>query len=306
MRASVPLILGACAWLCAGVSWADSKSKGSVQALPPPTVAVARAPIAGQPFDDRELVQWFEQEGRKLKAGAKVRKLSFEKEVCEVALPLAGGTLLGVEEAAARAEASTLVLGEFYRDPKTKKEGFNPAGAGFVVTEAGVCVTSLHVAAEKGSHGLVAMTRDGRVFAVKEALASNAVEDLLVFQLELPPGEILPALPIAGEPAPMGAGVVVVSHPDEHFFLLSTGVVARHVLWREGAKTSNFMSVTADFAKGSSGAPILDLRGRVVGVVNNTESVYYDDDGRKKQMDLQMVVKNATPAWLLRQMMRAK
>ena len=64
-------------------------------------------------------------------------------------------------------------------------------------------------------------------------------------------------------------------------------------------------AITADFAKGSSGCPVLDDRGAVVGIVNNTESIYYDDDGKKKQFDLQMVVKNATPSWLVRKMVTA-
>ena len=49
-----------------------------------------------------------------------------------------------------------------------------------------------------------------------------------------------------------------------------------------------------------------ERNGAVVGVVNNTESIYYDDDGKKRQTDLQMVVKNATPSWVLRGMTVAK
>ena len=81
--------------------------------------------------------------------------------------------------------------------------------------------------------------------------------------------------------------------------------MARHTIWREAAGDQAFMAITADFAKGSSGCPVLDERGAVVGIVNNTESIYYDDDGKKKQMDLQMVVKNTTPAWLVRKMVTA-
>jgi len=73
--------------------------------------------------------------------------------------------------------------------------------------------------------------------------------------------------------------------------------VARHTLWRTKAGVEAFMSITADFAKGSSGCPVLDEHGTVIGIVNNTESIYYDDDGHRKQLDLQMVVKNATPSW---------
>jgi hypothetical protein len=55
------------------------------------------------------------------------------------------------------------------------------------------------------------------------------------------------------------------------------------------------MAVTAEFAKGSSGAPICNASGAAVGVVNNTESIYYSvEDGHQK--NFQMVVRNCTPA----------
>src|SRR5204863_9077851 len=99
--------------------------------------------------------------------------------------------------------------------------------------------------------------------------------------------------------------VFVMSHPDDRFYLLSTGYVARHTVWRTAGGDEAFMTITADFAKGSSGCPVLDERGTVIGIVNNTESIYYDDDGRKKQTDLQMVVKNATPSWAVRAMIES-
>ena len=246
----------------------------------------ARAPVAGQPFDDREIELYLEAEGRKLLAANRVKKLTW---------PVV----------AARAEAATLVLGEFFREGKSKETHFLVAAGAFVIGEGGVCVTSQHVARERGSRGLVAMTRDGRVFPVREVLAADPHNDLLIFQLDLPPDEKLPALPLALAPAPVGSAVVVMSHPDDRFYLLTTGTVARHTIWREAAGDQAFMAITADFAKGSSGCPVLDERGAVVGIVNNTESIYYDDDGKKKQMDLQMVVKNTTPAWLVRKMVTA-
>ena len=97
-----------------------------------------------------------------------------------------------------------------------------------------------------------------------------------------------------------------MSHPDERFFLFTTGAVGRHTVWRSAGGDEHFMSTTADFAKGSSGCPVLDERGAVVGIVNNTESIYYEDDGKKRQYDLQMVVKNATPSWVVCRMVGHK
>ena len=56
------------------------------------------------------------------------------------------------------------------------------------------------------------------------------------------------------------------------------------------------MSITADYAKGSSGGPVLDADGHVVGMVCSTQSIYYDSrDKNKLQGPLQMVVKNCIP-----------
>lgn len=268
----------------------------------PPTAARGpepRRPIFGQPFDDRDLALFLEQEGRKLFDAGRCPKLSFERRGCLVPLVVPEAAKPGWGVIAARAEAATLVLGEFYRDAKAKKDEFNTAAGGFLISPTGICVTCLHVVNEKGARGFVAMTRDGRVLAVREVLAADPASDLAILQLDVPEGTILPSLPLAAEPAPAGVPVGVMSHPDERFFLFTTGTVGRHTLWREATGDEHYMSITADFAKGSSGCPVLDERGAVVGVVNNTESIYYEDDGRKRQSDLQMVVKNATPSWVV-------
>ena len=273
-----------------------AKSQGKQPAL------VARAPVVGEAFDDREVELYIEAEGRKLLAAERIKKLSFERRSCLLRLAEPSGEKLAWPEVAARAEAATLVLGEFYREGKSKEVQFSVAAGAFVVGETGVCVTSQHVAKDRGSRGFVALTRDGRVFPVREVLAADPLNDLLIFQLDLPADVKLPVLPLAPAPAPVGSPIVVMSHPDDRFFMLTTGTVARHTVWRAAGGDEAFMTITADFAKGSSGCPVLDERGAVVGIVNNTESIYYDDDGKKKQLDLQMVVKNATPSWVVRKM----
>ncbi len=262
-----------------------------------------RAPVVGQPFDDREIELYLDVEARKLAAAKLVHPLRFESRVCSVRLPMPPAEKLSGPEIAARAEAATLVVGQFSSGGKKQKPTFDIAGGGFAVSGSGVCVTSLHVLKEKSALGFCVMTRDGRIFPIREVLACEPVNDLAIFQLDMAEGATISALPIARDPAPVNSPIFVMSHPDDHFYLLTAGVVARHTIWRTEAGDEAFTTITADFAKGSSGCPVVDERGVVVGIVNNTESIYYDDDDkRKKQTDLQMVVKNATPSWAIMNM----
>jgi len=297
--------------LCTALAWsadlpatknlapAPAREQGNQPKLLP------RTPVAGEPFDDREIELYIETEGRKLLAADRIKKLTLERHTCALRLAEPSTEKLPWPEVAARAEAATLVLGEFFREGKSKETQFSVAAGAFVIDENGVCVTSRHVAKDRGSRGFVAMTRDGRIFPVREVLAADPLSDLMLFQLDLPADVKLPVLPLAPGPAPVGSSVVVMSHPDDRFYMLTTGIVARHTVWRTAGGDEAFMTITADFAKGSSGCPVLDERGAVVGIVNNTESIYYDDDGKKKQLDLQMVIKNATPSWVARKMVTA-
>ena len=136
---------------------------------PEPTPA-ARAPQAGQVFDDLELDAFLEKETRRLHSEKKLGTLNLTARKCSAPLPATSTDKITWQEVAARAEASTLVLGDVYREGKSKKDEFSVAAGAFVISEDGVIVTCLHVASEKGTRGLSALTRDGRVFAVREVL----------------------------------------------------------------------------------------------------------------------------------------
>jgi S1-C subfamily serine protease len=170
-----------------------------------------------------------------------------------------------------------------------------------MLTADGVCVTCYHVVNVPESPTLIAMTGDGRFVAVKEVLAANRHTDVALLRLD---GTNFTALPLDFE-APVGSRVRVLSHPDDHFFTLTEGMVSRYVSLppERAAGGVTFMAVTADFGAGSSGAPVFNERGGVVGVVNNTQSLYHDP---KKSKDLQMVFKHCLPSQYIRQLVRGQ
>jgi len=103
----------------------------------------------------------------------------------------------------------------------------------------------------------------------------------------------LTALPVSGEVAP-GAPVAVISHPRECLYSLTTGVVSRLCRRVVQGVTVPRIQTTTDFARGSSGGPLFNSHGQVVGFVATTESVCYDEQGAR-QKNLQIVIHSCVP-----------
>jgi S1-C subfamily serine protease len=101
----------------------------------------------------------------------------------------------------------------------------------------------------------------------------------------------------------------VLSHPDNAFYSLTEGVVSRYFVYRNQGKATTMLATTAEFAVGSSGAPLLDDCGNVIGMVSSTSSIYsgpatMDGEGEisgsapeaDSNGDLQMVMKMCVPS----------
>ena len=198
-----------------------------------------------------------------------------------------------------RLKRSVLVLAAPYKCKKCHKIHLNTA-AGFALNANGVCVTNYHVVVKNQS--LFAMTPDGAVFPVKEVLAASEADDIAVVQLD---GAVTIPLALAPE-TPVGTRVRVISHPDGGYYALTEGIVSRYFMI-DGGKQGRVpsMAITADYAKGSSGSPVLDACGGVVGMVASTRSIYYDEH-KGRQEDLQMVIKECVPAASILKLMKPR
>lgn len=187
------------------------------------------------------------------------------------------------------------VVGGVYKCDSCTRWHVAPA-SGFLIAED-LVVTNYHVVNQPERAALAVRLFDGRVFMVESVVASSERFDLAV--LRIPKTGVTPVA--LGQAAPVGAKVDLLSHPNQHFYTLSEGRVARYFMTRRNRKTVSAMSITADFGRGSSGAPVLNQSGEVVGIVASTESLYYTEkDGEQK--NLQMVFKNCVPVSQLREL----
>ncbi len=187
-----------------------------------------------------------------------------------------------------KAADSVLVISGLYLCGRCDNYHARPA-SGFILTEDGLAVTNHHVIQNEDNLTLVAMTRDGRVVPVLEVVASNERDDIAIIRLG-GEGPFTP-LPIA-RTAHVGERVHTITHPDGKFYTYTSGEIARfHMEPKRGGPPVRRIQITADYAKGSSGGPILNDRGQVVAVVTTTDSVYYNEH-EGKQENLQMVFYN--------------
>ncbi|WP_316789665.1 FKBP-type peptidyl-prolyl cis-trans isomerase [Pedobacter frigoris] len=182
---------------------------------------------------------------------------------------LAGSTSLSKDELTARSKDATLIINMAFLYPGVNGIQSNPT-TGYVIDDSGICVTNYHVLKEYSGkqiyQSLSVMTAEGKVYPVTSVLSSSESDDLVIFKVD-PKGDNLKSLPL-GNAAAEKTTVHVMGHPDGSFYQFTSGVVAENTTSNHGGKQVNIMGITADFKVGSSGGPIVDDCGNVVGTVS--------------------------------------
>ena len=156
--------------------------------------------------------------------------------------------------------------------------------SGFMISDSGACVTSYHVI-DSNAERFMILTTDKECYGIDRVLAADKHNDFVILQLK---GQRFPK-PIALSKPVVGRNVYVISHPQSRYYSLTSGIISRLFTPESRPTLTPYITITADYATGSSGAPIFDEYANVVGVVSYTQSAY-------AQQDVQMVFKNATNA----------
>lgn len=182
------------------------------------------------------------------------------------------------------------LIGGVYKCGKCDKWHLSSVATAWALSRDGLMVTNHHVFENARGKVMGVCDRHGKVRPILEVLAADPDADTALFRVE---ADDLVPLPLGPAPQP-GTEVQVVSHPHNRFFMHTFGKVSRHfrIPAREDRPAVTRMAIDADYAKGSSGGPVLDPQGRVVGMVSSTQSIYYNSSNGQPDGPLQMVVKN--------------
>jgi serine protease Do len=184
------------------------------------------------------------------------------KAACKLTPPAA--EQLSPHEVYRRALPAVLLLGSVYPDEDgTWVEGMYATA--WVAAAEGILVTNWHVFSElQEGEVFAAADYQGRVYPLQEILATDKAADVAIVRIA---ARDLTPLPLSRDYAPVGSWVAVLGHPGDNFYVFTTGSVTRYSTQRnDDGQQESWMGVTAEFAGGSSGSPVLDARGAVVGM----------------------------------------
>lgn len=193
---------------------------------------------------------------------------------CRVRLADPSNRPLSSEELFERVRKSVVVMAALEPAAEENRHDLSLA-TGFVIDPAGIVVTNYHVVDLPGAPVLAVETGDGIIHPVTEILAVSPFADIAICRL----GGVdrLPALPLVAGAKP-GQRLHALSHPDGALYSFTEGILSRYFVHRADGQAKTMFTTTVDFAVGSSGGPLVDDRGNVVGMVSSTLAVYATDD----------------------------
>ena len=146
---------------------------------------------------------------------------------------------------------------------------FISSGSGFFINGQGHLITNYHVI--RNMPYAKVKTRDGKIYPMTTVLAVDKQADLAMCQLDIQGGapNFLAASRVVPE---VGERVLVIGSPRLLELTVSDGIVSAV---RTDTPLGQAIQMTAPISPGSSGGPVINLKGGVVGI-----STFYRQDGQ--------------------------
>jgi hypothetical protein len=150
---------------------------------------------------------------------------------------------------------------------ETQRRNQKGLGTGFFVNSQGDIVTNFHVIA--GAEQAVIRTQEGRRYPVKRIVAENREADLVLITADIPARDIIP-VEVTGKLPEVGEKIYAIGHPMGLEKTVSEGIVSAI---RKLPKMGDIIQISAPISPGSSGGPVFNSSGRVIGVARATYRV---------------------------------
>jgi len=182
-----------------------------------------------------------------------------------------GDKVLSAEEVYKLALPSVFVIGSVYKDKDDDwQEGMYATA--WVVGADGILVTNWHVFEDLEENEVFgAVDHKGNVYPVVDFLGGDKVADVAIVRID---ATGLTPLAVSDTYAEVGSWVGVLGHPGDNYFVYTQGQVTRYSTNKNNdGQRERWMGLTAEYAGGSSGSPVLNKYGAVVGMAALTLSI---------------------------------
>ncbi|MCK4850384.1 MAG: serine protease [Phycisphaerae bacterium] len=133
-------------------------------------------------------------------------------------------------------------------------------GSGFFVSRAGHIITNRHVL-EAASRAEI-KTSQGKVYPISHIIAEDKEGDLVLASVDIPASSVQP-LKLSDTIPQVGQRVVVIGNPLGFEGTVSDGIVSAV---RDIPAFGKIIQISAPISPGSSGSPVMDMKGRVIGI----------------------------------------
>ncbi len=193
----------------------------------------------------------------------------------KIALTKPDDKVLSPDQVYRAALPSVFIIGSVHKSKEKGKEEELCEGmyaSAWVAAEDGILVTNWHVF-EDLEEGEVfgAVDYKGNVYPVIDFLGGDKTKDVAIVKID---AKGLKPLAIAENYAEIGSWVAALNHPGDNYYVFTQGTVTRYSTNKnEDGKREQWMGVTAEFAGGSSGSPVFNKCGAVVGMAALTLTI---------------------------------
>ena len=139
------------------------------------------------------------------------------------------------------------------------------SGTGFCIDPNGKAVSNLHVF--KGASRSQITTPAGKTYKIDKIWYKSDSLDLVTFDIKNDDKELFPFLKISENNPKIGEGVFVIGNPIGLDFTISNGIISSI---RQQSELGQIIQTSAPISAGSSGSPLMDMSGLVIGVITYT------------------------------------
>jgi len=156
-------------------------------------------------------------------------------------------------------------------------DGSGSQGSGFFINDSGIGITNYHVL--EGHDNLIVKTADGNDYKIIEILETSGIDDndYVIFRTESNLSRFQ-SLPIAQNRSSIGDDVFAIGSPRGLENSLTKGSISQY-------RNNNRIQIDATIDKGSSGGPLFNMQGEVIGITSGG----YEGSALNFAIDIQAV-----------------